>query len=120
MRKWLLLGATIASEVTGALALAAAQTHSAWYVVTAVGYIASFWLLSLVLRAGLPLGVAYGIWGACGVALTALGGTVLFGDELTRTMLAGMALIVAGVLLVQVGSERARAGAGASSEEATP
>lgn len=127
MRKWLLLGATIASEVTGSLALAGAQEHPAWYLVTAAGYVASFWLLSLVLRAGLPLGVAYGIWGACGVALTALGGTVIFGDELTRTMLAGMALIVAGVLLVQVGSERARAAArepapasAAPGERATP
>ena len=52
---------------------------------------------------------------------------VLFGDELTRTMLAGMALIVAGVLLVQVGSERARAAtrepapaSAPSGEQATP
>jgi len=109
MRMWLLLSATIVSEVTGSLALSAAQQHSAWYVITIAGYIGSFLLLGLVLRAGMPLGVAYGIWSACGVALTALGGRVLFGDPLTRIMLAGMALIVAGVLLVQVGSERARA-----------
>jgi len=106
---WLLLLATIISEVTGSLALSAAQQHPAWYLLTAVGYLSSFWLLAKVLQAGMPLGVAYGIWGACGVALTAIGGTVLFGDPLTRTMLGGMVLIVAGVLLVQVGSERARA-----------
>lgn len=109
MRMWLLLLATIVSEVTGSLALSAAQRHPGWYLLTIAGYLGSFWLLALVLRAGMPLGVAYGIWGACGVALTAIGGTVLFGDPLTRTMLGGMALIVAGVLLVQVGSERARA-----------
>lgn len=106
---WLLLLATIISEVTGSLALSAAQQHPAWYPLTVVGYLSSFWLLAKVLQAGMPLGVAYGIWGACGVALTAIGGTVLFSDPLTRTMLGGMVLIVAGVLLVQVGSERARA-----------
>jgi small multidrug resistance pump len=111
VKAFALLAATISCEVTGSLALAAAQDHPAWYAVTIGGYLASFWLLAQVLRAGMPLGVAYGIWGACGVALTALGGTVLFDDPLTPTMMAGMALIVAGVLLVQVGSERARAAA---------
>ncbi len=120
MRMWLLLSATIVSEVAGSLALSAAQQQPACYVVTAVGYLGSFWLLGLVLGAGMPLGVAYGIWSACGVALTALGGRVLFGDPLTRTMLAGMALIVVGVLLVQVGSERARARPAAQPERAQP
>lgn len=120
MRMWLLLSATIVSEVAGSLALSAAQQHPSWYAVTAVGYLGSFWLLGLVLRAGMPLGVAYGIWSACGVALTALGGRVLFGDPLTRIMLAGMALIVIGVLLVQVGSERARATLAAPPEPGPP
>lgn len=120
MRMWLLLSATIVSEVAGSLAMSAAQQHPAWYVVTAVGYLGSLWLLGLVLRAGMPLGVTYGIWSACGVALTALGGRVLFGDPLTRIMLAGMALIVVGVLLVQVGSERARATLAAPPEPTQP
>ncbi len=120
MRKWLLLSATIVSEVTGSLALSAAQQQPAWYALTIAGYVGSFWLLGLVLRAGMPLGVAYGIWSACGVALTALGGAVLFADPLTRTMLAGMALIVVGVLLVQVGSERARAKLGGTPNSGTP
>jgi len=120
MRMWLLLSATIVSEVAGSLALSAAQQHPAWYALTIAGYVGSFWLLGLVLRAGMPLGVAYGIWSACGVALTALGGRVLFGDPLTRIMLAGMALIVIGVLLVQVGSERARATLAAPPTSAPP
>ena len=108
MRMWLLLTATIIAEVTGSLALSAAQQYPPWYIVTAIGYFGSFWLLMLVLRAGMPLGVAYGIWSASGVALTALGGAALFGDALTRTMMAGIALIIPGVLLVHTGSERAR------------
>src|SRR5699024_11386791 len=37
-------------------------------------------LILRALKAGLGLGVAYGIWGAMGVALTALFGAVLFGE----------------------------------------
>ncbi|MDN6331367.1 MAG: SMR family transporter, partial [Micrococcaceae bacterium] len=53
------------------------------------------------------LGVAYGIWGASGVALTAALSAIIFGEPLTATMLAGMGLIIAGVLTIELGSQRA-------------
>ncbi len=37
------------------------------------------------------------------MALTAILGRVLFRDPLTRTMLAGIALIIGGVLLIELG-----------------
>ena len=49
-------------------------------------------------------GVAYGIWSAGGVAVTAIASRLLFGEPLTRTMVAGIVLIMAGVLLVELGS----------------
>ena len=52
----------------------------------------------------MPLGVAYGIWSAGGVAVTAITSRFLFGEPLTHTMVAGIALIMAGVLLVELGS----------------
>jgi len=51
----------------------------------------------------LPIGVAYGIWAATGVALTAVLGRVLFREPLTRLMLGGIGLIIVGVLLVELG-----------------
>lgn len=107
MRKWLLLGGAIGTEVTGTLALKAAIAHPAWYAVVAVGYVASFLFLSAVLRARLPLGVAYGIWGALGVALTAILGAVIFTEPLNVLIFAGIALIIGGVLTVELGSQRA-------------
>ncbi|RWZ68278.1 QacE family quaternary ammonium compound efflux SMR transporter [Labedella populi] len=107
MSAWLLLAAAIAVEVTASLSLKAALDAPAFYVVVVVGYVASFALLGLVLRAGIPLGVAYGIWGALGVAATALLAAVLFGEPLTPVMLAGLALIIVGVLCVELGSQRA-------------
>lgn len=56
---------------------------------------------------GMPLGIAYGLWGATGVALTAIASAVIFNEALTGTMLAGIALIIAGVLTVELGSQRA-------------
>ncbi len=107
MRKWALLAGAICTEVAATLCLRASQDHSAWLIVVAVGYIAAFVLLTMVLRAGLAVGVAYGIWGALGTAGTALLAAVIFGDPFTRPIVAGIGLIIAGVLLVEIGSHRA-------------
>jgi small multidrug resistance pump len=105
--QYLLLMAAIGSEVTGTLALrVAAAGRRAFYGVVVVGYIVAFTLLSASLQHGMPLGVAYGIWAAAGVALTAAASRLLFREPLTPTMIAGMGLIVAGVLLVEVGASR--------------
>ena len=72
MRSWALLGGAIAVEVAATLSLRASQDHSAWLVVVVAGYLGAFVLLTLVLRAGVPVGVAYGIWGAAGTAGTAV------------------------------------------------
>lgn len=109
MRKWLLLAAAILLEVTATLSLRGALDHPALYVLVAVGYIGSFVALAMVLRAGLALGVAYGIWGATGVALTAVLATVLFGDPLTTLMGVGIALVIGGVLCVELGAQAAHA-----------
>ena len=76
-------------------------------MLTAVGYTASFVFLAAVLRRGMAIGVAYGIWAASGVTLTALAAAVLFDEALTGVMGLGFVAIVAGVLLVELGSHRA-------------
>ena len=100
------LVAAIASEVTGTLSLKLASDGRGlrWYAVVMGGYLAAFAMLTVTLKAGMPLGVAYGIWSAGGVAVTAIASRLLFGEPLTRTMVAGIVLIMAGVLLVELGS----------------
>jgi small multidrug resistance pump len=103
--QYLLLTAAIGCEVTGTLALrVAARGRVAFYAVVLVGYVLAFTLLWASLRHGMPLGVAYGIWAAAGVALTAVASRLLFHEPLTRTMIGGIALIVVGVLLVELGA----------------
>jgi small multidrug resistance pump len=104
---WIFLIAAILSEVSATLALRmASQTGSnkKWFAVVGVGYVTSFAFLTLALDAGLALGVAYGIWTACGVALTALACRILFREALTKLMAAGIALIAAGVVLIELGA----------------
>jgi small multidrug resistance pump len=87
--------------------LRASQDHAAWLVAVVVGYVGSFILLTMVLRAGLPVGVAYGIWGACGTAATAVLAAAIYGDPFTWPIVAGIGLIIVGVLLVEFGSRTA-------------
>lgn len=109
MKKWLLLACAILTEVTGSVSLKAAVEHPGWYFATAVGFVAAFVCLGAVLRGGMPLGVAYGIWGASGVALTAVLSAIIFSEPLTGIMLAGMGLIIVGVLAIELGSQRVMA-----------
>ena len=106
-RAWLFLATAILLEVTGSMSLKAALDHPAFYIVVAVGYIGSFVCLGKVLSLGMALGVAYGIWGATGVALTASLSTVIFQEPFTALMGAGIVLIIGGVLLVELGSQAA-------------
>ncbi|MEV6302136.1 SMR family transporter [Actinoplanes sp. NPDC051861] len=109
MNKWLLLATAILLEVTATLSLRAAVDHPGWYALVALGYVGAFTTLSLVLRSGMGIGVAYGIWGAAGVATTAVAAAIIFGDPLTALMGTGIALIIGGVLCVELGSQAAHA-----------
>lgn len=99
-----MLAVAIVSEVVATLALRAALDHGAWFLLVAAGYLAAFALLGAVLAAGMPVGVAYGIWSASGVALTAVLAALVFDDPLTLRMSLGIALVIGGVLLVELGS----------------
>lgn len=103
---WPPLLIAIALEVTATLSLRAAEgfTHPFWLIPVVIGYSGSLWLLSVVLDRGMPVGVAYGIWSAIGVVLTAVMGTVLFGELLGTVQIIGIGAIVVGVLLVELGS----------------
>lgn len=99
------LAGAIVFEVCGTLCLRmAAQGQKAWWAGVAVSYLMAFSLLAATLNAGIPLGVAYGIWTACGVALTAVLSRILFKEPLTWLMGLGIVLIAGGVFLIQVGA----------------
>lgn len=99
------LAGAVVSEVIGTLSLRmASQGRKAFYALLSVFYPLSFVMLVEALGRGMGIGVAYGIWAAAGVALTALASRVLFDEQITRVMAAGMAVIAVGVLLIELGA----------------
>ena len=101
---WLTLAGGIVLEVLSTLGLRASDgfRKRAWIAPVILGYVGSFALVSWTLSLGMPVGIAYGVWSACGVALVALLAKVLFAEPLTPVMLMGIALIIAGVLTIEL------------------
>lgn len=103
MSPWLALAGAILAEVCGTLALRASDGFSrlAPTLVIPVGYGIAFFLLSQCLKAGMPLGTAYAVWSSLGVVLVAIAGRFLFADPVTPRMIAGIGIIIVGVVLVE-------------------
>jgi small multidrug resistance pump len=101
---WTALTGAILFEVLGTLALRASEgfRKKIWIIPVTLGYVVSFSLLWLTLRLGMHVGIAYGVWTACGVALVAVVARFLFSEPLTWLMGVGIALIIAGVLTIEL------------------
>lgn len=108
MKAYLYLATAIVLEVIATSFLKASDGLSRPLptVVTALGYIGSFYCLSVTLRS-MPTGVAYAIWSGVGVVLISLVSWALYRQKLDAPALAGMALIVAGVLVINLFSSSA-------------
>jgi small multidrug resistance pump len=102
---WLWLAGAIIAEViaTTSLKLSEGFSRPLPSVVVVVGYVGAFLMLSQSLTRGINLGVAYGVWAAVGIALVAVIGTLLFGESLTWVQIGGIALIIAGVMALELG-----------------
>ena len=103
---YLFLALAIIGEViaTSFLKLTSGERSVWWaYPVVGVGYIFAFTMLAQTLSKGVPLGIAYAIWAGVGVVLVAVISWLVFHETLTWMQLAGMALVVAGVTLLELG-----------------
>jgi small multidrug resistance pump len=103
MKQWVILIAAILAEVVATSALKASDGFSrpGPVLLMAAGYGIALYLLSLTLRT-MPVGIAYAIWSGLGVVLITLVGWLLFGQKLDAPALLGMALIVAGVMVMNL------------------
>lgn len=102
---WLFLTLAIGAEICATLSLRASDGFSRrrWLIPAAAGYAVAFAALHQALAAGIAVGIAYGIWTAAGIALVALLARAIWKDPLTPRMLAGIGIIILGVLLVELG-----------------
>ena len=105
---FLYLTIAVVFEVIATSALKASEgfTRLSPSVAVIVGYSISFYMLSLCLRQ-IPLGVTYAIWSGLGIVLTAIVGWIAFKEVLDAPAIAGIGLILAGVLIIRLFSTTA-------------
>jgi small multidrug resistance pump len=99
--QWLYLGAAIVAEVIATSALKATEgfTRLIPSLVVLIGYATAFYFLSLTLQT-MPLGIAYAVWSAVGIALVSVIGWFLYRQSLDTPAMIGIGLIVAGVVVI--------------------
>lgn len=102
---WIYLALAIGAEIiaTTALKLSYGFTRLTPTALAIGGYAVAFYLLALTLRT-IPVGIAYAIWSGVGILAITLIGAVWFQQHLNPVSLAGIALIVIGVIVVQLSS----------------
>ncbi|MGC9456588.1 MAG: DMT family transporter [Halothiobacillaceae bacterium] len=106
MQHWLFLVIAIVAEVAATSALKASDgfTRLVPSIGVVLGYAVAFYFLALTLRV-IPVGIAYAIWAGLGIVLIALIGWMIFGQKIDAAGLAGMGLIIAGVLVINLFSK---------------
>lgn len=100
---WFLLGLAIITEVVATTALKYTEgfTKILPTAITLIGYGISFFALSKVLGQ-IPTAVAYAIWSGAGISLVGIIGWAWLGQKLDAGALAGIGLIIAGVIVINV------------------
>lgn len=106
LTSYLALGVAIVLEVIGTSALQASQqfTRPVPTAITVVTYLSAFYFLSLALKM-IPVGIAYAIWSGVGIVLISCAGLILFKQKLDLPAILGLALIIAGVLVINLFSQ---------------
>ena len=106
MHHWVYLSIAIVSEVAATSALKASNGFSRLWpsIVVVIGYGLAFYFLSLTLKT-VPVGIIYAIWSGAGVALITVIAWLFMGQPLDAPAIVGLALIVAGVVILNVFSK---------------
>lgn len=101
---WLYLALAIGLEVIGttSMKLSDGFTRLAPSVTMFACYLMSLAALTMALKHGIELGVAYAVWGGLGIALIVAIGCVLFGESLTPAKAGFIGLIICGVVGLNV------------------
>ena len=105
MPPYLILAIAIVGEVAATTSLKLSENFSKPLpsVVVVVGYLVAFGVLAKLLKDGFPVGVAYAIWAAAGIAAVAAIGALFFAEPVNWTMAGGLLLIIGGVVMLELG-----------------
>lgn len=108
MKAYFFLLVAILCEIGATTALKMSEQFTRLWpgVLTVAGYGVAFYCLSLALRT-IPVGVAYAVWSGVGIVFIALIGWLAFKQRLDLPAVVGMAMIVVGVLIINLFSKTA-------------
>lgn len=106
LAKWAYLGLAIMTEVIATAYLKSTDGFTKFWpsLVVVIGYCSAFYFLSLTLDT-IPIGVAYAIWSGVGIASLAIISVLIFDQKIDLAGAVGMALIIAGVVVLRVFSD---------------
>ncbi len=105
-KHYILLILAVAAETVGTSALQASQQFTRLWpsALVVVAYAISFYLLALTLKY-MPVGIMYALWSGLGIVFIALIGWLYFGQKLDGAAVLGIALITAGIIVLNVFSK---------------
>ena len=100
------LGVAICAEIIGTTLLKVSDGFTNLWAAagTLVAYAISFYFLSLALRT-VPVGVAYAVWSAVGIVAISVIGWLAFDQRLNGAAIAGIALVIVGVVVLQIATQ---------------
>ncbi|MBD9479076.1 multidrug efflux SMR transporter [Pseudoxanthomonas sp. PXM02] len=103
MNAWLFMALAIVGEVVATTALKSSEgfTKVVPSVIVVAGYAATFYFLSLALKV-IPVGIAYAVWAGLGIVLITTIAWLYHGEKLDAWGFVGMALIISGVVVLNV------------------
>ncbi|MFF7706334.1 SMR family transporter [Pseudomonas sp. NPDC007930] len=106
MTAYYYLAIAICAEVIATLSMKAVKGLSTPLplLLVVLGYGTAFVLLTLVMRA-IPVGITYAIWSGMGIVLVSIAAYFIYGQKLDLAAVAGLAMIVGGVLVIQLFSQ---------------
>ncbi|AKG42252.1 DMT family transporter [Streptomyces xiamenensis] len=101
---YVLLAGAILFEIAGTTLMKFSDGFTKFWPTlgTLAGYAVAFILLARVLKT-IDVGVAYAIWAGAGTALIAAIGMLFLGESVTAAKVAGVALVIGGVTLLNLG-----------------
>lgn len=103
LNTWIILIVAIAAETFATTMVRASEgfTRLLPSLGVVAGYAVSFYGLSQVVKV-MNLGIAYAIWAGLGIFLVSIFSWFLFGQKLDLPAIAGMGLILSGVVAIQL------------------
>ena len=103
MSRWIYLGLAIISEVIATTSLKSTEGFTKFFpsTIVVIGYCVAFYFLSLTLDS-IPVGVVYAVWSGAGIVGIAILSWIIYGQSLDLGTGIGMALIIAGIVVMRL------------------